>query len=430
MSKARYLEADRGQLFWDMVDLESQLPVDHRARIVWAFVDSLDMSAFYDRIGAREDVRGRPPPDPKIFLSLWLYATLENIGSARAIARACLSDTAFRWLCGGVPMNYHSLSDFRRFHTELLDDLLTQSVGALMAEGLVTMEEIVQDGTKVRANAGKGSFVGEEGLARYEASARARVHRLREELDADPGASEGRARAARERAAREVGERAAQARKVLEKLQKEKSKAAKKHKSAEEGKSERKVSTTDPEARLMMFPGGDTAPGYNVQLAAAGCFIVAHEVTDRRNDTGLAEPMIEQLVERYDQVPERLIVDAGIATQSEIASLSEHPRGSVDVYAPVPQERDDITPESKRTREWRRKNEHQGVKDWRSRMQTEEAEQAAKRRKLIETLNAIVKNRGMGRMLLRGIEKIASAVLLQALANNLMQAHRLRLQAA
>lgn len=427
MTKARYLEASRDQLCWDMIDLESQLPADHRARVVWAFVESLELAAFYERIGSREDTAGRPPPDPKIYLAVWLYATLENIGSARAIDRRCGSDTAYRWLCGGVGLNYHGLSDFRREHAEQLDGVLTQSVCALMAEGLVSLEEVVQDGTKVRAHAGRDSFVGEAGLAAYEKAARARVHRLREEIEADPEASERRGRAARSRAAREVSDRAAAARETFAKLQAEKAEAEKTHKS-EADKAERPVSTTDPQARLMKFSDQAVAPGYNVQLAAAGWFVVGAQVTDRRNDTGLAGPMVEQLVARYERAPARLVVDSKVATQEEIIALDGHEKGRVEVYAPVPEEREDIMAESRRKRNWRRRKQPDALKAWRARMQTPAAEAAMKRRKRIETLNGILKNRGMRRMLVRGMATVHCCVLMQALANNLMQAHRLRTQ--
>jgi transposase len=426
MSKARFLQADRDQPRWDVVDLESQLATDHRARIVWSFVDGLDLSSFYDRIGSREDVAGRPPADPKILLSVWLFATLENIGSARAVDRACERDIAFRWLCGGVGMNYHTLSDFRSMSGVYLDTVLTKSVSALMSEKLVSLEEIVQDGTKVRADAGRGSFVGEKGLAAYEKAARARVHRLREELETDAGASNRRGRAARARAASQVSERAAKARETYNKLVEEKQEAEKTHKKAEAEKSERTVSTTDPESRLMRFADNSMAGAYNIQLAAAGCFVVGLEVTDRRNDMGLAEPMVKQLDARYERRPSRLVLDSKIATQEEIISLSEPDNGAVEIYAPLPEERDDITPESLRKRIWRQRTEPDALKAWRARMQTPEADVVMKRRGLIETINAILKNRGMRHMSVRGMEKVRSVVLLQALANNLMQADRLR----
>lgn len=157
-TKAHYLKTDRQQPRWDMVDLESQLPAEHRARIVWSFVKGLDLSDFYGKIKALEDMAGRPPPDPAVLLSLWLYGALEGVGSARQLARLCERDTAYRWICGGVPVNYHGLSDFRGGHADLLDQLLTDSVTALLSGGVVTLEEIAVDGTKVQAGAGHGSF--------------------------------------------------------------------------------------------------------------------------------------------------------------------------------------------------------------------------------------------------------------------------------
>src|SRR5882672_11800054 len=154
---ARYLEANRGRHGRDMVDLESQLPIEHRARVVWSFVEAVDLSALYARIRAREGEPGRPPPDPRILLALWLLATLEWVGSARQLDRLCERDVAYRWVCGGVPVNYHGLSDFRCAHAEVLDRLLTESLTALLAEGVVKVEEIALDGTKVRASAGRGS---------------------------------------------------------------------------------------------------------------------------------------------------------------------------------------------------------------------------------------------------------------------------------
>jgi transposase len=154
----RVIGPDRAQLRWEMVDLDSQLPDDHRARLVWAFVEGLDLREFYDRIKARDEVAGRPATDPQVVLAVWLYATLEGIGSARAIDRLCQQHAAYRWLCGGAPINHDLLATFRRENAALLDRLLTQSVTGLIAEKLVTLEEMAIDGTKARAWAGRGSM--------------------------------------------------------------------------------------------------------------------------------------------------------------------------------------------------------------------------------------------------------------------------------
>jgi transposase len=139
MGEARVVRPDRRQLRWDMIDLEGLLPADHRARLVWSFVESLDLSQLYDQVLAREGEAGRPAADPAVLLSLWLYATVEGVGSARELERLAQSDAAYRWLAGGVPVNYHGLADFRVLSAEVLDRLLAQSVTALIGEGLISL---------------------------------------------------------------------------------------------------------------------------------------------------------------------------------------------------------------------------------------------------------------------------------------------------
>src|ERR1700732_1182981 len=167
---ARFIRADRLQTRWDFIDLEGLLPSDHRARIVMSFVESLDLSPLYEAIKSREGEPGRPPPDPAVLLGLWLYATIEGVGSARQLERLVERDLAYRWIAGGVPLNYHGLSDFRVGHVDVLDRLLSESVTALIGEGVVSLAEIVVDGTKVRANASRDSFKSGSKLARIEAA--------------------------------------------------------------------------------------------------------------------------------------------------------------------------------------------------------------------------------------------------------------------
>src|SRR5258706_4102056 len=192
MDGARVKLADRRQLRWDMVDLDSQLSEDHRARSVWALVSGLELSEFYARIKARGEVAGRPATDPKILLALWLYATLEGVGSARALDRLCRHHAAYRWLCGGVEVNHNILAEFRVESGALVDRLLTQSLTVLIAEGLVRLEEAAIDGTKVRAAASKDSLAGGDKLARLSAAVGARGQALKDELASDPEGSERR----------------------------------------------------------------------------------------------------------------------------------------------------------------------------------------------------------------------------------------------
>jgi transposase len=140
------------------MDLESLLAPDHQARTVWAFVEGLDLTPLYEKILSVKGHAGRSAIDPAILMALWLYATLDGVGSARGLERLCESHDAYRWICGGVSVNYHTLSDFRVGTGEYLDQQLTVCVASLMAEGLVELKRVAQDGIRVRASAGASSF--------------------------------------------------------------------------------------------------------------------------------------------------------------------------------------------------------------------------------------------------------------------------------
>lgn len=431
-TEARFIRADRSQARWDFIDLDGLLPRDHRARVVMSFVEGLDLSALYEAIGSREGEPGRPPPDPAVLMALWLYATIEGVGSARQLERLAERELAFRWIVGGVPLNYHGLSDFRVAHMEVLDRLLTESVTALIAEGIVSLDEIAVDGTKVRANANRGSFKTSDKLARIEAAVERRLAALKTEVERDPDASSRRKQAAQERAARGVKERTARAQATLDKLRAEKEARAKRHRQDEAKKSEPKVSLSDPEARNMRFADGAIRPAYNAQIAATPNegIIVSVEMTDRRNDAGLAAPMVDDVVRRYGTAPKHLLVDTHYATSEDIAALAAHAAGPVKVFAPTPTERDDVSPATLAKRKSQRAREPEGVKEWRGRMATPAGQEVYGHRKLIERINANLKNHGFGFLPVRGTLKAKAIALWHALANNLMVAFRLRRQTA
>jgi transposase len=430
MAEARVVRPDRRQLRWDMIDLEGLLPADHRARLVWSFVESLDLSPLYDQVISREGEAGRPAADPAVLLSLWLYATIEGVGSARELERLAQSDAAYRWLAGGVPLNYHGLADFRVDSVEVLDRLLTQSVTALIAEGLMTLSEIAVDGTKIRARASKESFKTGEKLIKIEAAVAERLAVLKQELSSDPGASTRRRQAARERAARDVQARAGRARAALERLAAERKARAARHDKDEAKKKEPKVSTTDPEARHMRFPDGAIRTAYNAQIAAAPKegVIVSIELTDRRNDAGLAEPMVDDIVPRYGRTPERLLVDTSYATSEDIVALAAHIAGPVSVYTPPPNEKENVKPATLARRIRKRAKEPACLKAWRERMASEAGKAVYGLRQRIERINADRKNHGFGFLPVRGLIKAKAHALWHALANNLVAAHRLRIE--
>jgi len=425
---ARVKQADRQQLRWDMVDLDSQLSEDHRARAVWSLVSALDLSEFYARIKARGEVAGRPATDPKILLALWVYAMLESVGSARALDRLCRHHAAYRWLCGGVEVNHNILAEFRVESGELVDRLLTQSLAVLIDHGLVTLEEAAIDGTKVRA-ASKDSLAGKDKLARLSAAVSARVQALKDELASDPEGSERRVKKRALQAAEDRARRVAAAAAKLAELEAERKERERTHPAEEADKGEPKASTSDVEARSMRLADGAMRLAYNVQVATACGFVIAIEPTDRRNDKGLAPMLVGQIEARCGAAPGRLLADSGAMTRPDIASLAdEHP--DMVIYSPPPKARDDVTKETKRKRVWKRKHEAPAVRDWRERMADEQAKLIYARRKNTEHAHAHLKNRGFGHMLVRGLAKVRAVCLLHALAHNLSRAHSLRLASA
>jgi transposase len=436
MEKPRLMTANRTQLEMRPLDLESLLPAEHRARSVWAFVQGLDLSVWHGRIAAVEGAPGHPAIDPAILMALWLYATLEGVGSARALARLCQEHEAYRWICGGVSVNHHTLSDFRVNDAEALDRLLTTSVAAMLASGAMRMQRVAQDGMRVRAHAGASSFRRRPRLERFLAEAREQVALLRRELDADPGASDRRQRAARERAAREREQRVERALEELKKVQARRERGAPaKPKDKQDPPAppaaggtggangqkpkrapEVRASITDPEARVMKGPDGGYRPAFNVQLAtdvATQC-VVAVAVTNEGTDQGLLEPMLEQLRERYGRSPGEMLADGGFATVEGVQAAAA---SGGQLYAPVKPPKN---PANDRYRP--RRSDSPAVAEWRARMATQQAKEIYRQRAATaECVNAQLRNHRLTQFPVRGMLKAKAIVLWHALAHNLLR---------
>jgi transposase len=419
----RLREPQRDQIELRVVDLDGLLPVDHPARAVWAFVEQLDLSALLDAIKAREGEPGHPPANPQIPMALWLYATIDAVGSARALARLCETHVAYQWICGGVSMNHHTLSDFRVAHVALLDRLLAQGVAALVTEGLVRLERLAQDGVRVRAAAGAGSYRRRPRLEQLLRDAEARVAALKAELESDPAASTARQRAARQRAARERVERTNAALGRMKELEAERARRAKTHKRDTAKQKEPRASTTDAEARVMKMADGGYRPAYNGQFASdpQTQVIVAVEIDTTGSDHGLIEPMQEQISQTYGQTPKQYLVDGGFTKLEDIERA--HEKG-IEVFAPPPSNKHATDPFAPRA------DDGPGTKAWRKRMSSEEGKAVYRQRAKAECVNADLRNRGLQRLMLRGRDKVRAALLWFAVAHNLMRAVALRAAAA
>ena len=452
----RVQSAVRDQVELRACDLDSVLPADHQARAVWAFVQSLDLQALYARIRAVEGGVGRAPIDPSILMSLWLYATLDGVGSARELDRLCDSDDAYRWLCGGVGVNHHTLGDFRVEHPQWLDGQLTRSVAGLLSQGLVSMNRVAHDGMRVRAHAGAASFRRRETLEQLMQDAQAQVQALKLEVGDDPGAGTRRVRAARQRAATEREQRITHALKAMDEIDKGLSGKGKKRQAdstpadttqdeaaraeaapqsqpvgeqvAEEQPKETqqadkpkkpkepRVSTTDHQVRVMKMADGGFRPAFNAQLAVdAGTMIITGvDLINSGSDMNQMLPMHEQHQDRYARVPEQWLTDGGFAKHDHIEQLDAR---ATKVFAPVVEPRD-----KQRDRHEPLPTDSVALGQWRQRMGTDEAKQIYKERAAsIECTNAHLRNRGLQRFNVRGISKARAVLLWHALAHNLQR---------
>jgi transposase len=169
----------RNQVEMRWASLDELIEFDHPVRTIWTAVCALDFRLWLGVIKAVEGEPGRDATDPRLLAALWIYATLEGIGSARELERLCEKHWAYQWLCGGVSVNHHMLSDFRSKGGEKWDALLTEIVASLLSENLVTMKRVAQDGMRVEANANEKTFRRRPRLEQFLEDARRQVETLR-----------------------------------------------------------------------------------------------------------------------------------------------------------------------------------------------------------------------------------------------------------
>jgi len=309
-----------------------------------------------------------------------------------------------------LSLNYHTINDFRVAHEAALDDLLTQMLATLTKNGVVKVQRITQDGTKVRASAGKNSFKTRDTLEEHLRQARQHLEDLKKVAN-DPTASTQR-QAAQRWAAKErvvkLEQTIEEVKKIEQAKQQQKDKPSKKNPAM--------ASETDPQARKMKMPDGGTRPAYNVQLAedSGSRVVIGLEVTNAGNDVHESEPMRRQVEQRTGQKVQEHLMDGGYVG---LESIDRAAAAGTTVYAPVPEARNEEV-----DRYAAKKTDSAAVADWRRRMGTEEAKtKYQERAALAETVNAELKTyRGMGRFLVRGLKKVKCAVLLSVLAYNLV----------
>jgi len=411
----RVREPNRKQMILKPEDLDSLIGAEHPARAIWRVLEGMELSGFYRPIKAREGSAGRDATDPRMLLALWLYGLSEGVNSAREIERLCQAHAAYRWICGGVSVNYHTLSDFRGGSGAALDELMSQVLAVLMHKRLLKLYRVAQDGTRVRASAGSASFRRKRTLERCLKQARAHLASLgAEAADCSPGA---RVEAAQRRAAREREQRVEQALGELKQLSAAKAQA----RNHPQRQGEARVSTTDPEARVMKLGDGGFAPAYNLQFATdtESRIIVGVRATNSGSDSRQLEPMQEEIARRTAATPKQHLADGGYMN---FASVERSAARGIEVFSPPRENRtyhiDPLTPQP---------GDSPAIADYRQRMASVQGQAIYRQRAATaETVNADLKTwRGLDRLLLRGLDKVLTVAIWSALTYNLIRAIRM-----
>lgn len=407
---------DQGVISTDSLD--QRVDEDHVVRLVWRYVEQMDLSALLNQIKSVKGHQGRDAIDPRVLMALWLYAVHDGVGSARLLERLCNDHHVYQWICGSVTVNYHTLSDFRTSHGKVLDQLLIDSLASLSHEGLIDVNTVAQDGMRIRASAAGDSFRREAKLQEHLADAKKHVATLNEEIAMNPQKLSARRKQAQLRAATEKQTRLEQALENVRVI-------AKGREARKKGDGQNaRASSTDPESRRMKMSDGGTRPAYNGQFVTdvPSGIIVAVDASNACNDSHQLVPMMKETERNLGRKPKAVLADGGYNTKSNVfwAANSE-----ITIYTPVKdlkkqiaEGKDPYAPH---------KGDTPAMIAHRTRMKLEESQTLYRLRgESAEWTNARARKCGLYMLNVRGKEKVRATLVLVVLVINLIRAEKLR----
>jgi len=406
----RYRPIDRSQV--SPVSLDEQLPADHEVRALWDFVCQLDLTALQRPAKAVEGHPGAPLLPTELLFALWLYATGEGVASAHVLAEKCTRDLPYQWLCGGRPVNYHSLADFYTAHGTALRALFVEPIAALRQQGLITLTHVTLDGRKVTASASKDCYRREGTLQRHLDEAAEHLRQVEAQRSA---AVSARQAAAQRRGARDRHARLERALVVVRQRQARRQQANRKASPPEDAR----ANETDPDAAKMKMPDGGYRQAYNVETVTdlASGLVVTVAVTNQGSDNGQLGVMLAQLQQEQQARPQAVLVDSGFADQDDLERWEQQ---QVQVLMPPKNEKQER--QAGRDPYAPKRRDSAAVAAWRARMGEPTARQQYQRRAPVaEGVHAQQANRGWRRFRVRGLAKVGVEALWQAWAHNVMR---------
>lgn len=310
--------------------LDAYVPAGCEVRVVSSLIDQMDLRWLYESYPGG----GRPAYDPRIMFKILTFAYMKRLRSSRGIAQAVENDVRFMWLSEGERPDHRTLARFRRSHEKAFHRLFRETVTQCSALGLVSMEQVAVDGTKIEANASKESVHYAKTAAERLAKLNRQIDRILEEAEA---ADAGEDAELGDRRGDEIPEelKTAEGRKAaIERAKRE---------MEETGRSS--YVETDPESRLMRTSRG-IRPSYNGQVAADGKaqVIIAETVVQNEHDSMQLPGVMEQAKENTGGFPQHVTADAGYHSPQTEAYVEEN---GLDAYIPI----QGVTPKLARLRE-------------------------------------------------------------------------------
>lgn len=310
--------ANRSKLVLTAIALDDMLAADHKARAIVALLDRVDTRAFYSGIRTLEGKAGRSMRDPKTMIAVIVYAYSEGMGSMREVSALTEHDPALMWITGLDPICHTELSEFRREQKAGLDELFASLLTVLDQAKVIDLDQVALDGTRIRTFAGIDTFRRGKTIETKLEQARELVRKL--ESGEQEASSERKLRAQQE-----LIERLEACQRELEELKKTRPDKA----------AEPRVSTTEPEARVMKTSQDGFVAAYNTQLMteSKNKAIVNVDVTNVSSDGQHLESALEQVKETLGKQPRQVLADGAYISADNLKKANE---GKVDLVGPWP----------------------------------------------------------------------------------------------
>lgn len=307
--------------------LDDMIPADCGVRELDRMLCALDWSdweSVYDNDGP-----GRPPIHPRLMAGCLIYGLMEGVRSLRDIEKATRRRLDFMWLMDGLAVDHTTLCKFRRRFDGKVLDLFRQMNVRAASERHMTLEELVVDGTRLRADSDRhGARTAEALQARVEALDAQISEAMRALPDESPellDAGEIRQRIEALEEQRGKLQRALEVARERDRIKREKDGAK---------AVAVRVPVTDPDAYVLPNKEGGYAPNYTPVAGVDGNsgLIVAAVLAEGNSEAATLVPLIEQARGIAPEEVERVLCDSGFASGPNLQTLEEQ---GIDAYAPA-----------------------------------------------------------------------------------------------